>query len=200
MSYKKLWIQKMPYTSRSVTTNNGQVSVVESQVVPESIANDTSEKWGIWCMDIPFHVGGEAKDLPSNDWGDLDGIEEYLPQDGLHFKEYDITIKFGWKSESAVSPYLTANAAMKAFREYLSGREQRQDGNNDTYSVGVYMMIYHEGTNIGRRNVRFVSMSDQPTYIWSNNNKVRAIFDVKLRINDPLTDVALNAGGALATL
>lgn len=146
-----------------------------------SVMKETVADFGMWVMaDTPFKMGGEAKSLPSNDWIEDDGVEEYVP-DVLPMKDYDLKIRFGFKASTASQK---ANAAITAFRDYLTGR--------DTTYPGVWLKMYFEGYGIGRQKVRFSSMSE-PEY-WTSGDCERAIFEVTFKVDDPVTEMEIVSG------
>jgi hypothetical protein len=165
MAYEKIYIQKMG-TSTTM--------------------KETSVDFGLYGMEIPFHLGGEAKELPSNDWPEYDGEEEYVPTGGLPLQAYEIKVRFGFKNDGNTSAtgYKTARKAMRDFRDYLTGRDA---------AGGVWMYILDEHTGIGRQKVRFVSMDDEPTY-YKGNKGERLFFEVTLKVCDPVTDVIKSNG------
>lgn len=148
-----------------------------------SVMKETVEDFGMWVMaDTPFKTGSEAKSLPSNDWIEDNGIEEYVPASGgLPLKAYDMKIGFGFKNENGTP---SANAAIVAFRDYLTGRDS-------TYP-GVWLKMYFEGYGIGRQKVRFSSMTD-PEY-WTSGNSERAFFEVTFKVDDPVTEMEIVNG------
>lgn len=139
-------------------------------------------KW--WCMSLPFAAGGEVKKLPTNDWPDEDGVEEYCPSDGLPLNAYEMELQFGFRWSGSNGPYGSngrmgeAQAALDAFREYLTGRD----------GTGVWLMFYSEWNGIGRQKVRLVSISNEPEYIKTQQGEV-LVCKVKLKVADPRTKV-----------
>lgn len=136
---------------------------------------DTLNDWGIVCKDFPFKLHGEAKELPSHDWKDEDGDDEYVP-DELKIAAYEIEVEFAYKGAMD-----SANANIKGFLDYLTGRG----------GTGAELMVYDTYTKIGRQNVRFVSVDDDVFYRQEEGGDV-VVFVVAFKVNDPVTDITLN--------
>ena len=87
---------------------------------------DTLSDWGIVCKDFPFKLYGEAKELPSFDWKDEDGDDEYVP-DELKISAYEIEVEFAYKGAMD-----SANTKIRGFLDYLTGRG----------GTGAELMVY----------------------------------------------------------
>lgn len=135
---------------------------------------DTLDNWGIVCKDFPFRLYGEAKELPSHDWKDEDGDDEYIP-DELRISAYEIDVEFVYKGEVE-----TANTNIKAFLDYLTGRG----------GTGAELMVYDTYTKIGRQGVRFVSVDEDVFFRQTDYGDV-VVFSVTFKVNDPVTDITL---------
>ena len=135
---------------------------------------DLVESFGIYGKEIPFVVGGEVKNVHTNEWYDEDGDEEYVP-DKLLLKAYDITIDFAYKGKQR-----SANEKVLSFIDYLTGR-------TDGASV---MKLYSTYTGIGRQNVRLVKVNDDCELVREKGYDV-LIFKVTFKINDPVTNIVL---------
>ena len=141
----------------------------------DALVVDTLDNWGIVCKEFPFKLYGEAKELPSHDWKDEDGDDEYIPSE-LPIASYEVEVKFAYKGVMD-----SANANIKGFLDYLTGR----DGS------GAELMVYDTYTKIGRQNVRFVSVGDDVFYRQEEGGDV-VVFSVTFKVNDPVTDITLS--------
>ena len=141
----------------------------------DALVVDTLDNWGIVCKEFPFKLYGEAKELPSHDWKDEDGDDEYIPSE-LPIASYEVEVEFAYKGVMD-----SANANIKGFLDYLTGR----DGS------GVELMVYDTYTKIGRRSVRFVSVSEDVFYRQEEGGDV-VVFSVTFKMNDPVTDITLS--------
>lgn len=139
---------------------------------------DSFTAFGVVCTEVPIVVGEEAKELPTRDWPDEDGEDTYVP-DELPLAAYDWEIGMCYKG--AVG---TVQAKMKAFRDYLTGR----DGS------GALMKVYSPWTKEGRQNVYFKELETDE--FWRSNVDEGVTFTVTLRVTDPVTEVVLTAGGS----
>lgn len=158
MTIEKLYIQK----------------ITNSDTEPET--KETGSDFGFYGMEIPFTMQPEAKEPSKNDWKDEDGDDEYLPDNGLRMKAFEIEIKLGYKGTKD-----TANAKLESFLKYLTGR----DGS------GTRMKIYSTYTKIGYNDVRFVSLNDDAELVRDADGDI-LIVAITLKVNDPVTKVVLN--------
>lgn len=140
----------------------------------DALTVDTYDRWGIVCKEFPFKLYGEAKELPSYDWKDMDGEDEYIP-DTLPIAAYELEVEFVYKGEMN-----TANTNIKGFLDYLTGRD----------GTGAELMVYDTYTRIGRQGVRFVSVEDDITWRQEEGGDV-VVFVVTFKVNDPVTDITL---------
>lgn len=141
----------------------------------DALVVDTLDNWGIVCKEFPFKLYGEAKELPSHDWKDEDGEDEYVPN-ALPMKSYEIEVEFAYKGNRD-----TANANVSGFLKYLTGR----DGS------GAEMIVYDTYTRIGRQRVRYMSVSEDIFWRQDDSGDV-FVFTVTFKVNDPLTDIVLS--------
>lgn len=140
----------------------------------DALVVDTFDNWGIVCKDFPFKLYGEAKELPSTDWKDEDGDDEYIPSE-LKIASYELEVEFVYKGDMN-----TANTNIKAFLDYLTGRG----------GTGAELIVYDTYTKIGRQHVRFVSVSDDIFWRQEEGGDV-VVFVVTFKVNDPVTDITL---------
>lgn len=141
----------------------------------DALVVDTLDNWGIVCKEFPFKLYGEAKELPSHDWKDEDGDDEYIPSE-LPIASYEVEVEFAYKGVMD-----SANANIKGFLDYLTGR----DGS------GVKLAVYDTYTKIGRQHVRFASVSDDVFHRQEEGGDV-VVFSVTFKVNDPVTDITLS--------
>ena len=136
---------------------------------------DTFDNWGIVCKDFPFKLYGEAKELPSHDWKDEDGDDEYIPNE-LKIASYEVDVEFAYKG--AID---SANTKIKGFLDYLTGRG----------GTGAELMVYDTYTKIGRQSVRFVSVEEDVFFRQTEYGDI-LVFVVTFKVNDPVTDRTLS--------
>lgn len=141
----------------------------------DALVVDTLDNWGIVCKEFPFKLYGEAKELPSHDWKDEDGDDEYIPSK-LPIASYEMEVEFAYKGEMN-----SANTNIKDFLFYLTGR----DGS------GVELMVYDTYTKIGRQHIRFVNVNEDVLYRQEEGGDV-VVFSVTFKVNDPVTDITLS--------
>lgn len=173
----KIYIQKM-----SRTVNN----VLVTYPLKETVAN-----FSMYPMRISTGMGGEAKELPSNDWPEWDGIEEYVPEEGIPLRSYDMEINFGYRYDGTITTggIGHAKAAVRSFIDYLRGAD----------GTGVWMRLYCEHTLTGMNKVRFLSVDMKDDDFYRLKRGERLFFTVKLRVTDPVTRI-IKSGTSLSVL
>lgn len=129
-----------------------------------------SMEWGIYIKSIPFKVFPDMKDVPSRDWMDENGDEEYIP-DTPYFKAYEMECKFVFIGANG-----TANTQIRSFLEYLAN--------------GGMFRIYDTYTKIGRSEVRYVGYSEDILYRRDEDNDI-VVFSVILKVNNPIDEIIL---------
>lgn len=129
-----------------------------------------SMDWGIWIKSVPFKVFPEIKDIPSRDWLDENGNDEFVPDEPC-YKAYEMDCEFVFIGAEG-----TANKQIKSFLTYLAEEGQ--------------FKLYDNYTKIGRTNVRYVKYSEDILFRQDGNNDI-VVFAVTLQVNDPITDITL---------
>ena len=142
--------------------------------------SDTSvyglSKWGIVATELPFKIVGEMKDIPSNNWYDENGDDEFIPTTPV-YKAYEMEPKFIIEASSMGT--LISN--IREFILFLAN-----DGD---------FAMYNPNTSVGRTNIRYVSYSDEATYNKLNTSDGVSYvckFSLKLKVNNPIDNVVLN--------
>ena len=131
---------------------------------------ETIEDFGLYCVDIPFKIAGDVKDIVSRDWKDENGVDEDIPAVGLKMSAYEIDVKFGYKGDK-----FGANEAISSLLSYLT--------------TG-YVSIYDTYTGIGRQKVRLVKLNDNADIVRDDDGDI-LIFSVTLKVCDPITNIKL---------
>ena len=132
---------------------------------------ETIGDFGLYCVDIPFKPAGDVKDVVSRDWKDDNGVDEYIPADGLKMSAYEIDVKFGYKGNK-----LGANKAISSLLSCLTAG---------------YVSIYDTYTGIGRQKVRLVKLNDNAELVRDDDGDI-LIFSVTLKVCDPITNISLS--------
>lgn len=132
---------------------------------------ETIERFGLYCVEIPFKPVSDVKEVVSRKWYDEDGLDEYIPTDGLKLSDYDIDIKFGYKGDK-----FGANTAVNSLVSYL---------------LEGYVSLYDTYTKIGRRHVRFVKLNDNAELVRDDDGDI-LVFSVTMKVCDPKTNITLS--------
>lgn len=146
MDYYKIYLQKE----------------VDGAEVKETIAD-----FGMYCMEDPFILYSEVKDVTKRSWYDEHGDDEYVPESGLYIQSYENSVKFGFKGDE-----FGANKRLRSFLDYLRS--------------GM-MKMYCEFNQVGRQCVRFKSVK-QSLYRSKEDGDI-LIVTITFKFNDPVTDV-----------
>lgn len=150
-------------------------AILFKKMKSDALVVDTFDNWGIVCKDFPFKLYGEAKELPSQDWHDEDGDDEYIPSE-LKISAYEVEVEFVYKGVLD-----TANTNIRGFLDYLTGKD----------GMGAELQVYDTYTNIGRQGVRFVSVEEDVFWRQEEGGDV-VVFVVTFKVNDPVTDIELS--------
>ena len=151
------------------------------------------DNFSMACLNFPFKVFGDTKELPANDWKDENGLDTYFPKK-LYIKPYDIKVEFGYVGQelSSGTPNVTqAMNAVFAFYKFLTG-------NDTSAGSGTELTIYSPFTGIGRRGIYAIGMDNENARFMlkqdGNNlyNENVLTFSITFKVCEPVTQVALN--------
>ena len=143
------------------------------QVGTGSVRNST--EWGCYVTESPYiPCAKKAKNITSQSWFDEHGDDEYIP-DTLYYESVETTLKFVYKGTVS-----NAKQNIKAFINYLRSG---------------YFRFYDEFYRVGRQQVRLTGFSDeaQLKYVSGASEECVATFSIEIKINDPVTDIILQA-------
>lgn len=129
-----------------------------------------SMEWGIYIKSIPFKIFPEMKEVATRSWIDENGDSEFLPDQPV-FKAYEMECEFVY-----IGSHGTANDKIRSFLEYLA--------------YGGHFIIYDTYTKIGRKDVRYISYSEDVLYRRDGENDI-VVFSVKLKVNDPISNLTI---------
>lgn len=141
----------------------------------DALVADTLDNWGIVCKGFPFKLYGEAKELPSYDWKDSNGADEYIPS-VIPISDYELSVEFAYKGDVN-----TANTSIQSFLDYLTGRD----------GTGAEMMVYDTYTRIGRQHIRYVGVDEDVFHRQDESGDI-VVFSVTFKVNDPVTNITLS--------
>ncbi len=143
--------------------------------------NESVNKFGIFCKDIPFKIFDKVKAPAKRSFYDEDGDEEYISSEGLKLEAYTMKVEFACKK-------LEGNDSTK-FGTSVDDVRAKVGTFLNHLKQGMFN-LYSSYTRIGRQNVRLESVSDQA--VWkSDDNGEYLCFEVTFKVNDPVTDVTL---------
>lgn len=136
-----------------------------------SEVKELGEDFEFYEMESKFYGGNTVKDVPKRDWYDEDGDDEFVP-DEQKYKAFEMDVKFGYKGDMG-----SANAKLKALQDYLNGGT---------------MKVYDSYNQIGRQDVRFVSIDDDAELVRDEEDGDILVVTIKLKVNDPKTEITLS--------
>lgn len=135
-----------------------------------SAVKELGEDFGFYETESKFYGGNAVKEVAKRDWYDEDGDDEFVPEQ-QKFKAFEAEIKFGYKGDMN-----TANGKLKALQDYL---------------YGGTMKFYDSYNRVGRQNVRFEEISDDAELVRNTDDGDILIITLKLKVNDPKTEITL---------
>lgn len=136
----------------------------------DAVVKELGADFDFYEMECKFYGGNAVKDVAKRDWHDEDGDDEFVP-DEQKYKAFEMQIKFGYKGGM-----YSANDKLKVLQDYLNGGT---------------MKIYDSYNSIGRKDVRFVGISDDAELVRDTDDGDILCVNIKLKINDPKTEVFL---------
>lgn len=137
--------------------------------------------FNIVCVDFPFQLYPETKNLVSDDWPEEHGEDVFFP-DKLPLKAYDLEAELCYVGNSG-----SAYDDIVSFLDYLRG----EDGN------GTSLKIYNPHTKIGRQKLYLKSVDDDIFHSDVYGDIV--LFSVTFRVTDPKTKITPTVTGGNVT-
>lgn len=154
---------------------------------PGEVIKDIKDVFSVVVKTHDYPMELTPKEVYKNDWLDGNGVEEYIGPNGLYFQPFTFRLEcvmFSRRSGDDEGAIIDLRNGIRNFRTFLS------HGLFKTYDVW---------TGFGFQNVRLdgFPMPDSDNYdVW--NDMARIIFDVRLKVNDPITRMVLtNTQGVL---
>lgn len=132
-----------------------------------------SSEWNCYVTEsLYIPVATKAKNITSQSWFDENGDDEYIPQD-LCYSPVETTLSFAFKGTIN-----DANAQIRSFIDYL------QTG---------FFQFYDEYYKIGRQKARVLDFSDKAQFRYDDKTSETGVatFEIKIKINDPVTNITL---------
>lgn len=147
---------------------------------PGENAVDIKSAYSVIIKTHDYPMGLTPKTLYANDWPDRHGEEEYIGIQGLYFQAFSFKMEcvvFARRSGDQEGAIVDLRNGIRNFRTFLSKG---------------FFKTYDKWTGFGFQSVRLesFSMPDASNYdVW--NDMARVIFDVQLKVNDPVTRMVL---------
>lgn len=139
---------------------------------------DTTTAYGVYVAEMPYLLLGEAKELPSNNWHDEHGDDEYIPS-VLMMEAQEVEFTFAYKGDLS-----TASSSILSFIDFLRGAD----------GTGAEFSWYDPYWKIGRQATRYMELDDDAEYgeyEEGGTKKCMVKFKVTLKVNDPVTRITL---------
>ena len=132
---------------------------------------ELGEDFKLYEVGSKFYGNTAVKGIPTRSWHDEDGDDEFVPET-YKYKSYEMSVKLACKGKP-----MSSNATIKALKNYLSGGQ---------------FEIFDTFNGIGRQHVRFVEIPDDATlYRHYLGEEECLVFTLKMKVNDPKTDITL---------
>lgn len=158
----KVYLQKLLYSGTTVS---------------KGAVKETGADFSVYPSEVPFIAIGDTKDVAKRDWYDEDGLDVFYDS-APKLKDYDLEITCLAKAETVDGLRKNVNS----FISYLSGG----DGKGNVFA------LYDTHCGAGRRNVRFVSFSEDSYYNIDEIDNLKLLsFKIKMHVDDPRTEVTL---------
>ena len=147
----------------------------------DSLAVNIQTEWGVTIKTHEYPSKRKAKEPYRNDWKDRDGVDEW--NDLIFYEPFDYTLECVILTEESDSESSRAElkTRVRAFQNAIRNGAFR---------------TWDAWTNFGFQNVRvseFQQISDDD---FSNlDGHCRLIFNMVLRVNDPVTEMRFTNGG-----
>jgi hypothetical protein len=132
-----------------------------------------STQWGCYVTGSPYiPTATKPKNIVSQSWYDENGDDEYIPE-VLYYEPIEATLNFVYKGTVA-----EAKTQITAFISYLRSGE---------------FSFYDEFYKVGRQKSRLLDFSDEAMWLYDDIEAQTGIaqFSIRVKINDPVTDVVL---------
>lgn len=146
------------------------------QADKDSVAKDTTE-WGLVAKVNPYPILPNPKAPYNNDWNDENGHDEWC--EVMHYEPIEFSVSFYIKtfdSKDALAEE-TMRMQIDAFFSHIKNGEFK---------------IFDSYNGIGRKKVRYAGYSEES--FKRRKDWATAIFEVKFKVNDPITRMVLNGG------
>ena len=150
---------------------------------------DLLEDYRVAVMEFPFKKNPKAKALPSRDWAGTDGLDVYVPMDGLPVASYDLEVTFIYVGTEA-----TIRQDLSNFLDFLCGRIPGKS--TDAIQSGR-LAVYDEHVGMGRKDVVVSEIDNELFYCSGYDKDAVAKFKVKFTVYDPTTDVRLSVNNGV---
>lgn len=142
---------------------------------------DLLADYKIAVMEFPFKKNPKVKSLPSRDWAGTDGLDVYVPDNGLPVNSYDLEVTFIY-----VGTEQTIRGDLTNFIDFICGRKKGKS--SDSVQSGR-LAIYDEHVGMGRKDVVVSEVDNELFYCSEYDKDAVAKFKVKFTVYDPVTDV-----------
>ena len=149
------------------------------QTKDDSVARDTTE-WGLVAKTNPYPLLPDPKDPYKNDWNDEHGEDEWVEK--MYYKPIEFTVSFYIKTFD--NPFGSAEEVMR----------EQIDSFFTMIREGEFS-IYDSYNGVGRKKVRYAGYSEES--FERRKDWARSIFQVKFKVNDPVTRMVMYNGSII---
>ena len=149
------------------------------QTANAASAIDVLETYGVVVKSHPYPILPEPKDPYKNDLPDKNGDDEYVSAMAYKAREFTYTCAVVVDRPLSVTSMRACRTQIQAFFDAIKQGEFK---------------IFDSYTDIGFQKVRFAGCPSEPEYYSLKTTHTRALFQIRLKANDPMTRMVLSGG------
>lgn len=150
------------------------------QTESDTVARNTTE-WGLIAKTNPYPLLPNPKDPYKNDWHDENGDDEWVEK--MYYQPIEFEVSFYVKAYETGS-----ESAEIVLRKQI-------DNFFSLIRTGEFK-IYDSYNGVGRQRVRYAGYSEED--FTKRGNWARAIFQIKFKVNDPITRMVMSNNSIIA--
>lgn len=150
------------------------------QTESDTVARNTTE-WGLVAKTNPYPILPNPKEPYKNEWHDENGDDEWVEK--VYYQPIEFEVSFYVKAfeEEGISAEIVLRRQIDAFFSMIRAGEFK---------------IYDSYNGVGRQKVRYAGYTEED--FTKRSNWARAIFQIKFKVNDPITRMVMSNNSIVA--